>query len=59
MSTSNSAFLFYNQVKGVLIISSSAYFIPIIGPAVSAGIGIVEVAYGEQFYNYLEERFDE
>jgi len=44
---------------GVLAISSSAYFIPVIGPAVSAGIGIAEVAYGEQFYNYLEERFDE
>lgn len=42
----------------VTTISVTANFIPVVGPAVSAGIGVADAVYGEKLYDYLDKKFD-
>ncbi len=42
---------------GVFGLTIGANFIPIVGPAISTAIGLADTLYGEQFYNYMENRY--
>ena len=38
-------------------VAAGAAFIPFIGWGVTIGIGIADAIWGDQFYNYVENRF--
>ena len=41
----------------VLYVSVLTDFIPVVGPVLSVGIGLTDAVYGDDFYNYLNEKY--
>jgi hypothetical protein len=42
---------------GVALIAAGAAFIPVVGWGVTIGIGVADAIWGDQFYNYVENKF--
>ena len=42
---------------GVFALTIGANFISIVGPVISTGIAIADSFYGEEFYNYMENKY--
>ncbi len=42
----------------VFLITAGAAFIPVVGPAISLGLGAADACCGDKLYNYLDKKFD-